>query len=197
MYKKKGKTLRQIFVLIILIVSLCARESIALEDAQKVSCNNDIIKCYNLASNHAKGINGVAVNYEIAHILYKKVCDLDDTAGCSDLAYMYERGMGVKPDATQALKLYKKACLKGNGIACENAGSLCISNNNSNKAIIYFMKACEKDQPLSCKNLAFIRYNDKSRRERADFDYVMGYLNKACKLKDQEACQWLQKLQIR
>jgi len=45
-------------------------------------------------------------------------CELNDKTGCADLAYSYEKGMGVTKDKKKAKKYYKKACKLGHKSSC-------------------------------------------------------------------------------
>jgi len=51
-----------------------------------------------------------AGNYQKAASLFKKACNAGDTRGCSNLEFLYEKGLGVNQSYTKAASLFKKAC---------------------------------------------------------------------------------------
>ena len=53
-----------------------------------------------------------------ARILYKKVCDVEHTKGCYNLALMLENGEGGSRDKAGARSLFQKACQLGDEDAC-------------------------------------------------------------------------------
>lgn len=50
---------------------------------------------------------------------YKHACKSGDAVACFELGYLYENGMGMKPDTKEALKYYKKSCEQKYQFACE------------------------------------------------------------------------------
>lgn len=47
-------------------------------------------------------------NFEKAMKIYNKSCEEKNAKGCVMVGFMYERGIGVNQDFTQAIKFYKK-----------------------------------------------------------------------------------------
>ncbi len=68
----------------------------------------------------------------------KKACDGGDMLGCAMQGYLYDKGVGVKQDNDQALKLYKKACDGKLGSACESFADL-------------YKKECSTNSKKFCK----------------------------------------------
>lgn len=59
-------------------------------------------------------------NYYKAHELYKKSCDMKYANACSNLGYLYGRGLGVRQNHSTAKKYYGKACDFGDQLGCDN-----------------------------------------------------------------------------
>jgi len=49
-------------------------------------------------------------NYKLAYENFKKACDMNNSWGCSNLAWFYKNGKVVKANEIEAFKYYKKAC---------------------------------------------------------------------------------------
>lgn len=49
-------------------------------------------------------------DYKNAVHYWRKACDANSAAGCSNLAMSYFRGEGVEKDTVKARSLFKKAC---------------------------------------------------------------------------------------
>ena len=56
--------------------------------------------------------------------MYERACDAGWTAGCYNLAIMFENGRGVPQDRGRAATLYDAACAAGATPACEKAKAL-------------------------------------------------------------------------
>ena len=53
--------------------------------------------------------------------------------GCNNLGLMYQRGQGVARDASEALRLYRKACDASQMVACDNAGYMYLNGRGASK----------------------------------------------------------------
>ena len=51
--------------------------------------------------------------------LYAKACDTGDEAGCSNLGFAYEKGMGIEKNKNAAKELYDRGCKLGEFSACQ------------------------------------------------------------------------------
>lgn len=106
--------------------------------------------------------------YEKAFTLFEETCDNDNVVGCTSLAYMYEKGIGVVENYDIAKSLYEKACEQvGGGISCNNAGFLALqklrikdgnedNGGNEGEAMGFFDDACSMGIALGCQNLALL-----------------------------------------
>jgi TPR repeat protein len=98
--------------------------AVALESA---SCDrSDARACVRLAGQHTRGAFGLATDPAQALRLYVRACALDDSAGCSQAAYLASQGVpGQPPDRARAEKLQARSrelivsqCDAGNIHAC-------------------------------------------------------------------------------
>lgn len=63
--------------------------------------------------------NGVPSEQSRMYMLSLKSCELKNKMGCSNLAYLYEKGIGVTKNSAKAQKFYKKACKLGDTDSCK------------------------------------------------------------------------------
>ena len=88
-----------------------------------------------------------------AESYYKRACDHQIGAGCSNLAYNAEIRPG-SPDYKTALAQYEKACLLKDGLGCHNLANLYLNGNalprDAPKAVSLLQKACELDFGQAC-----------------------------------------------
>ena len=56
--------------------------------------------------------------------LYRKACEKTEALGCTRLAMLFEKGLGIEKDPATALQLYKEACNLGAAEACEKQKAL-------------------------------------------------------------------------
>ncbi|MCX7124016.1 MAG: tetratricopeptide repeat protein [Gammaproteobacteria bacterium] len=98
-------------------------------------------------ADNAAGLSAINVgNYQEAFSQFKEAADQGDPAAQSNLGVMYDRGLGVKEDGNQALKLYQAAAKQGYADAMINMGSLYITGDkqvikNVNQGIYWYKKA--------------------------------------------------------
>lgn len=107
-------------------------------------------------------------SYEDAISLFEETCNSSSVVGCTCLAYMYERGIGIVENRDEAKYLYRKACEQiGGGISCNNAGFLALhelrikdgneeNGGNEGEAMGFFNDACSMGIALGCQNLALL-----------------------------------------
>ena len=76
------------------------------------------IACYLAAQDYENEVF-FELDYEKAHALYDKGCELDNSDSCWNVAYNFENGYGVKENSRQANKFYRKACDLGDQDACD------------------------------------------------------------------------------
>lgn len=99
--------------------------------------------------------------YEEAFKLFKETCNNNNVVGCTSLAYMYEKGIGISENFYIAKSLYEKACEQvGGGISCNNAGFLSLQEfrieSGDEDAMGFFETACSMGIALGCQNLALL-----------------------------------------
>lgn len=74
---------------------------------------------------HDKGFALQLDNRDKEAVKYYRIsCNLNDSYGCGQLGFMYERGRGVSQDAYQAVKYYQKACDLGKQTSCDTIKNL-------------------------------------------------------------------------
>jgi serine/threonine protein kinase len=85
--------------------------------------------------------------------LFAKTCDAGMARGCSDLAYLYNRGTGVEHDGLKAGGLSLKACFAGDTYGCNEMGEIYEFGDevhpDSAEAAIYFARS-RKIYSLGC-----------------------------------------------
>jgi TPR repeat protein len=59
-------------------------------------------------------------NYTKSVQFYTKACNGKYVKGCSNLGFLYAKGLGVKKSYSKAIKLWDKACADGHETACKN-----------------------------------------------------------------------------
>ena len=68
---------------------------------------------------YANGVKGTPVNYQLAIEWFQKAAKQGDLTAIKNLAFMYERGIGVVKNKTKALNLYQQAIDKGHKSSVE------------------------------------------------------------------------------
>jgi TPR repeat protein len=106
-------------------------------------------------------------------------CDLNNSNSCARAAEL-ARAAG---DEARAAALFRKSCDGGSGLGCAGAG-------DQEKARFYSRVHCEQEKHAdSCLELSHI-FRD-GRGGPADADAAFTFLQRACKLGSQAACQEL------
>jgi len=101
-------------------------------------------------------------NYELAFKNYKIACDMNNSWGCSNLAWFYSNGKYVAKDKAIALKYYEKSCKLGNKESCEKLviyGYEIYKKNDYPKAAFLFDLACKNGAIYGCRNLGVLYLN--------------------------------------
>jgi len=86
-----------------------------------------------------------AGRYEEAYRLWKPLADKKDVRAQCQLAYLYERGLGVKQDLAQATAWYEKAALQGSSYAENSLGQL-YARDQPDKSLLYHLRAAGQGQ---------------------------------------------------
>ena len=117
-------------------------------------------------------------NYKKVLYYFKKACDGDYYAACSDLGTMYLSGEEVKKDYKKAIELLDKACKGGYG--CNNLGVMYANGKGIKRdeirAMGYYRRSCDAGNWLACGNFASHLENGGDRSRAAQ------YYQKACEL---------------
>jgi hypothetical protein len=91
--------------------------------------------------------------YAQARLLFAQACGAGVNDACNYLGYLYAQGLGGKPDAETALKIYQKACEQGNLLSCTSLGTLYQNIKKYAEARTYFNQACEGKLYDACNYL--------------------------------------------
>jgi uncharacterized membrane protein YhaH (DUF805 family) len=127
---------------------------------------------------------------------YTKACDGGYTGGCSNLAYMYYNGEGVKQDSFKAVELYKKACDGGEARGCFNLGSVYVNGKGVKQdyfeAAELYKKACDGGEALGCFNLGVMYHDGQGIKQNSQ--KALELYGKACDMKNELGCKNYAKL---
>lgn len=125
-------------------------------------------------------------DFSVAKKNYEIACQNGDGISCTNLGYIYEKGLGEVSNTSLALEYYESACIKmDNGLACNNIGVIYLAlsaieeNDKKNieiqeKAIEAFEEACAMDEKLGCFNLGLLNYR------MGDLESALDRMEKAC-----------------
>ena len=97
---------------------VCGRTPLNDEDGRAIA------RACSLAGTAALFGQGIQRNIAEAVTLMEKGCTANDSFGCYNLGTMYERGEEVKADKPRAIDYYRKACVHGDGEACQHYARL-------------------------------------------------------------------------
>lgn len=130
------------------------------------------------------GGNASDRDYKKVLYYFKKSCDGNDYAACSDLGYMHDNGIGVKKDYKKAVELFDKACNGGIADGCNNLGHMYAHGKgvkmDMTRAMGYARRACDADSWTACGNFASVLEAGGDRARAAQ------YYKKACELERKE-----------
>lgn len=154
---------------------------------------NSGIACTQLGFNYATG-NGVEKDFERAHQLYKKGCELGHARGCNNLSYSFENGIGVEKNQFEAFKASQKGCNGGYEGACFGMAVHYLNGNGTDQNIPLakevFVEQCQKELPYACNALGILYYHGLG--FPTDLDEAHRLFSWACEKKSLEACQNLE-----
>lgn len=138
-------------------------------------------------------------DYKKVLYYYKKACDGNYYAACSDLGAMYFDGKGVKKDYKKAVELYNKACDGKFADGCNNLGHMYAHGKgvkmDMTRAMGYARRACDAGSWVACGNFASgleanndramaTQYYQKAcemgKKDPALLDYEKDYLREYC-----------------
>jgi hypothetical protein len=142
--------------------------------------------CIDTGARYLLGREGRTKDETKAAAKLKKACDLGSVDGCETYARMLDEGRGVPKDTATANTLFTKACDMKAGGACRSLG-LNLPTKDP-KRIALFEKACELDDGLGCVGLG-AAYLHGDQGVKKDPVKAKTFLQKACKLGQQKACE--------
>ena len=111
----------------------------------------------------------------------------------NDLGYVYERGQGVKADATEAMKNYRLAADLGSMEAQYNLGSISLEKNNEKDAYKWYVMAAKQGHALAQNNLG--AFYAQGRTVKKDLDQAEKWFLMAAQQGDGTAAENLKRLQ--
>ena len=76
--------------------------------------------CYYLGEFYRSNADGKEPDYLNAMSAYDRGCKLGDVPCCTNMAVLYEHGLGVAQDESKARNIYRSACFSGDSSACDN-----------------------------------------------------------------------------
>lgn len=93
---------------------------------KSVSANTNTDLCSDAIDCQNKGLSYVSQGeehgYQQARLYFKAACDLGESEGCNNLAFLNANGRGGTQSYTLAYKYWGIACKMGNQLACTNLG---------------------------------------------------------------------------
>lgn len=120
-----------------------------------------------------------SINYDKAFENFKKSCYMDNSMdGCLNLAFMYERGKGMKIDLDKAIGIYKKTCDKGDLKSCSTIADIYEEIKNPKQSSVYRKKACESGYIKDCLYVG--SYHESGNYAKKDYKKALEYYNKGC-----------------
>ena len=106
------------------------------------------------------------VTPEDAAIYWSATCEGGNAAGCTNLGFLFEDGLGVDKDPARAAELYTQGCEGGNAVGCTNLGVLFENGLGVDKdparAAELYTQGCEGGNAVGCTNLGFLFENGLS-----------------------------------
>jgi len=81
---------------------------------------SDGIDCENKGLEYVS--SGEEPGYRKARAYFEKACQLGESEGCNNLAFLNANGRGGEQSYTLAYRYWKKACDMGNQLGCTNLG---------------------------------------------------------------------------
>jgi hypothetical protein len=133
-----------------------------------------------------------AKEFDRAVDLYLKACNGRAGAGCTGFGVLYNRGLGVTRDATQAAVYYERGCTLGDMAGCNNLGTVyqfgSTGFRDPVKAAGLYERACSNGQMDGCANLGLLLM-DTPAASPEEKTRGRGLLAKACTAGIARACE--------
>ena len=123
-------------------------------------------------------------------------CNEGHASGCTDLAYLYEHGLGVAKDTAHAAQLYQKACDGGDGGGCTDLGFMYGAGEgfvkDEARAVTLYQKGCDAGDAWGCFDTSYAF--GMGRGVPADKKRAALFMQEVCDLDSgREACDQVNK----
>jgi TPR repeat protein len=126
----------------------------------------------------------------------QKGADAGDAVAMNSLGYLYEKGLGVAQNYSQARQWFQKAAKAGNATAMANLGMLYRDGSGAagdyDKAREWFQKAADAGNTVAMNNLGWLYAN--GRGVARDYDKAREWCQKAAEAGNKDAKQALERL---
>jgi TPR repeat protein len=120
----------------------------------------------------------------------REECEKPGADDCTNLGYVYERGIGVGVDYRAAAGYYEKACNAGRPVGCSNMGILYDQGRgvgqDFKKAADLYRRACDMGGGTGCNNLAFL--HEKGNGVKKDARKALDLYRRGCDKGSDRAC---------
>lgn len=139
-------------------------------------------------------LSAQAPNPKKAFHFFQKACEERAYApGCTHLGEMYQYGIGVKKDLSQAIALYEEGCKAKDFWGCHLLGKLHFSGEgvvkDESKALPLFTKGCSQGYIQSCISKSEILY--KTTNNKNTLREVGSTFGMACEMGQKRYCLYL------
>ena len=115
--------------------------------------------------------------YDEAMLWYQRAADQGDGASAMNLAQMYEKGIGVKPDAAEAMRRYRRLADQGDGESRYRLARLAAEAGNVAEALQLYAKGVREDDYRAMLDLGEIY--EHGRGVRRDVPRAAGLYERA------------------
>ena len=155
----------------------------------KIQCSKENAQiCTKLGNKYISGRE--ARNFKEALKYYKRGCEGNDNRGCSNVAYMYENGFGVKKNYKKARNLRKKRCKNGDFSECSKLGNIYKNGDgvkkSYDKALQFYKQGCDGGNSDGCTSLGLMYKNGFGVKK--NYKKALKLYNKACDMGNDFAC---------
>ena len=118
-------------------------------------------------SGNYSACNDLAISYQnlqdhkTAIKYYERACGNNYQPACTNLANMYQTGLGVSKDANKALEIYNSSCVNGGAYSCYYLGEFYRSNADGKEpdyanAMSAYDRGCKLGDVPCCTNTAVL-----------------------------------------
>ena len=131
--------------------------------------------------------------YPKAAPLYRKACDGGNGSACTNLGYMYERGLGVDKDERSAATLYRRGCDANDAQGCTNLALLYFQGrgveSDQHRAAELDQRGCAGGSASGCANLGTIYWKGSGVPKNEELG--ARFMQQGCDGGNAQACRFL------